>query len=98
MFLRGVALSVAAVLLSGCVTERSGADYASMLQKVGPPAAGQARIVVLREQGYGGIVDQGWDVRLDGGPMADLKTGTYVYADRPAGRHSSRLRRPCFRA
>jgi hypothetical protein len=87
MFLRGVALSMAALLLSGCVTERGGADYASMVQKVGPPPAGQARIVVLREQGFAGIVDQGWDVRLDGGPMTDLKTGTYVYVDRPAGRH-----------
>jgi hypothetical protein len=87
MFWRGVVLSIAAVLLSGCVTERSGADYASMLQKVGPPPAGKARIVVLREKGYAGIADQGWDVRLDGGPMTDLKTGTYVYADRPAGRH-----------
>jgi hypothetical protein len=24
---------------------------------------------------------------LDGGPLAELKTGTYVYADRPAGQH-----------
>lgn len=87
MFWRSVALSIAAVLLSGCVTERGGADFTSMVQKIGPPAAGQSRIVVLREKGYGGIVDQGWDVRLDGGPMTDLKTGTYVYADRPAGRN-----------
>ena len=86
MLWRGVALSIAALLLSGCVTERSGADYAAMVQKVGPPPAGQARIVVLREKGYAGVIDQGWDVRLDGGPMTDLKTGTYVYADRPAGR------------
>lgn len=87
MFWRSVALSIAAVLLSGCVTERGGVDYAAMVQKVGPPPAGQARIVVLREKGYAGIVDQGWDVRLDGGPLTDLKTGTYVYADRPAGSH-----------
>jgi hypothetical protein len=87
MFWRGVAFSTAALILAGCVTERSGADYAGMLQKVGPPRAGQARIVVLREKAYGGIVDAGWDVKLDGGPMSDLKTGTYVYADRPAGKH-----------
>lgn len=98
MFLRGVALSMAALLLSGCVTERGGADYASMVQKVGPPPAGQARIVVLREQGFAGIVDQGWDVRLDGGPMTDLKTGTYVYVDRPQVATSFRLLRRCFRA
>lgn len=58
-----------------------------MMQKVGPPRAGQARIVVLREKAYAGIADSGWDVRLDGGPMSDLKTGTYVYADRAAGQH-----------
>ena len=74
-------------MLSGCVTERSGADFVSMSQKVGPPKAGQARIVVFREKGYGGIGDQGWDVKLDGEPMSDLKTGTFAYADRPAGRH-----------
>jgi hypothetical protein len=84
---RGAALLFAALVLSGCVTERSGLDYASMTQKIGPPAQGQARIVILREQGYAGIADQGWDIRLDGGPMTDLKTGTYAYADRPAGRH-----------
>ncbi len=87
MLLRVVALSIAALVLSGCVTERSGLDYASMVQKLGPPAQGQARIVILREKGYAGIADQGWDIRLNGGPMTDLKTGTYAYADRPAGRH-----------
>src|SRR5579862_619660 len=35
----------------------------------------------------GGIADTGWDVKLDNGPLSDLKTGTYVYADRPAGQH-----------
>jgi hypothetical protein len=84
---RVVALLTAAVMMSGCATERSGADFVSMSQKVGPPKEGQARIVVFREKGYGGIGDEGWDVKLDGQPMSDLKTGTYVYADRPAGRH-----------
>jgi hypothetical protein len=87
MFWRGVVLLLAAGLLCGCETERSGLDYSGMTQKVGPPRAGQARIVVLREKAYAGLVDQGWDVKLDGGPMSDLKTGTYVYADRPAGQH-----------
>lgn len=31
--------------------------------------------------------DQGWDVKLDGVELGDLKTGTYAYADRPAGHH-----------
>ncbi|HKS19439.1 MAG TPA: DUF2846 domain-containing protein [Bradyrhizobium sp.] len=87
MFLRVVLLAVAAALLCGCQTERNGLDYAAMTQKVGPPAAGRSRIVVLREKGYAGITDTGWDVKLDGGPMADLKTGTYVYLDGPPGQH-----------
>jgi hypothetical protein len=55
--------------------------------RVGPPRAGQARVVVLREKSYGGIVDAAWEVQLDGAPMSGLKTGTYVFADRPAGQH-----------
>jgi hypothetical protein len=85
MFWRAVVLLLAAGLLCGCETERNGLDYPGMTQKVGPPRAGQARIVVLREKAFGGIIDVGWEVQLDGGPMSGLKTGTYVYADRPAG-------------
>lgn len=87
MFWRGVVLAVAAILLCGCETDRSGLDYSGMMHKIGPPRAGQSRIVVLREKGYGGIADAGWHVQLDDAPMSSLKTGTYVYADRPAGRH-----------
>lgn len=87
MFWRGLVLAVAAVLLCGCETERNGLDYSGMMQKVGPPRAGQSRIVVLREKGYAGLTDPGWDIKLDGGPLTDLKTGTYVYTDRPAGEH-----------
>jgi hypothetical protein len=75
------------LLLCGCETERHGLDYSEMTRKIGPPAPGRSRIVVLREKGYAGIADAGWDIRLDGGPMADLKTGTYVYLDRPPGQH-----------
>ncbi len=69
-----------------------------MMQKVGPRRAGQSRIVVLREKAYAGIADLGWDVKLDGGPMSDLKTGTYVYADtaRLVSTNYRPLRR-CFR-
>lgn len=87
MFRRGLLALLVAVLLGGCETERNGLDYSAMTQKIGPPSAGRSRIVVLREKGYAGIADSGWDVKLDGGPMADLKTGTYVYLDRPAGKH-----------
>jgi Protein of unknown function (DUF2846) len=84
---RGLAALLMAVVLGGCETERNGLDYSGMMQKIGPPGAGRSRIVVLREKGYAGLTDSGWDVKLDGGPMADLKTGTYVYQDRPAGQH-----------
>ena len=84
---RCLGLLIVAVLLSGCETERNGLDYAAMMQKIGPPRAGHSRIVVLREKGYAGLTDPGWDVKLDDGPMAELKTGTYVYADRPPGQH-----------
>lgn len=87
MFWRVVALSLAAAMMSGCVTERGGLDYAAVSQKVGPPRAGQARIVVFREKGYAGIADVGWEVMLDEGPLPELKTGTFVYLDRPAGHH-----------
>jgi uncharacterized protein DUF2846 len=87
MLWRTVVLSIVAVTIAGCVTTRNGADFATTSQKIGQTKSGQARIVVFREQAYGGLFDQGWDVKLDGQPMGDLKTGTYVYADRPAGRH-----------
>lgn len=58
-----------------------------MAQKIGPPKPGQARIVVFREKGYAGIGDPGWDVQLDESPLPELRTGTYVYSDRPAGHH-----------
>lgn len=85
MLLRGLVLLVAAALLCGCeTTARSGLDYSETLRKIGPPKAGQARIVVFREKGFGGLADAGWGFKLDGTPLSGLKTGTYVYADRPA--------------
>jgi hypothetical protein len=96
MFWRGVALLIAAVSLGGCETERNGLDYSAMTQKVGPPKAGQARVVVLREKGYGGIGDAGWEVQLDGASMRGLRTGTYAYLDRPAGHHDLMATEPGF--
>src|SRR5215831_2809260 len=84
---RVVSFLMVAFVISGRATERDGTDLAALTQKVGPPKAGQARIVVFREKGYGGLADAGWEVKLDGEPMSELKTGTYVYADRPAGRY-----------
>jgi hypothetical protein len=83
---RGVAMCVAAVFLSGCASERTGFDYAGVVQKLGPPRPGQSRIVLLQEKASG-LTATISDVKLDGRPMGILKAGTYIYADRPAGRH-----------
>jgi hypothetical protein len=87
MLWRTVVLSIVAVTIAGCVTTaKNGADFASLSQKIGATKPGQARIVVFREYAPG-LIDPGVDVKLDGQPMADLKVGTYAYADRPAGQH-----------
>jgi hypothetical protein len=50
VFWRGWALLISILLLGGCETQRDGLDYSAMARKVGPPKAGHARIVVLREK------------------------------------------------
>lgn len=84
---RVLVLSVIAAALFGCVTAREGLDFASVSRTAGAPKAGQGRIVVLQEAGYAGIIDYGYPVMLDGEPMGELKTGTFLYRDRPAGHH-----------
>lgn len=85
MFWRGAALSIAAALLSACVTARTGFDYATVMQKVGPPAPGQARIVFMSEKPS--VNSAVAEFVVDGAKAGRLKPGTYLYADRPAGRH-----------
>jgi hypothetical protein len=81
-------LWLAAAVLAGCAPTRDGAQFASITQTLGPPKAGQARIVVMRDKAFPGLVDAGYAVTLDDRPMAgELKTGTFVYADVPAGHH-----------
>jgi hypothetical protein len=77
------------VWLSGCAGTRTGADYAAVAQKVGPPRSGQSRIVILEPKPSGaiGLSYTICEVQLDGGSIGRLKPGTYIYADRPAGRH-----------
>jgi hypothetical protein len=87
MFSRVVTLLAATFTLFGCSSAREGVDFASLSRTVGPPKSGQGRIVILREQGYGGITDHGFPVGLDDESMGELKTGTYLYRDRSAGRH-----------
>jgi hypothetical protein len=81
-----VVLVLAAV--AGCSgPTRTGATLDSLKNTVGAPRAGQARIIVLRDKAFSGIIDAGWQVYLDGTQMGDLKTGTFIYADRAAGKH-----------
>src|ERR1700743_302938 len=88
MFWRGMVLFAAAMLLSGCMSDQVGTDYASVAQKIGPPRAGQSRIVVLQEKRQGlSMAYCACDMKLDGEPIGKVIAGTYVYADRPAGRH-----------
>jgi hypothetical protein len=85
---RGVAFLIVALLLGGCMTDRSGTDYAAIAQKIGPPKPGQSRIVVLQEKRDGlSPAFCACDVKLDGSPIGKVIAGTYLYADRPAGRH-----------
>jgi Protein of unknown function (DUF2846) len=88
VMLRWGVMLAAAALLSGCVSDGIGTDYAAIVQKVGPPRAGQSRIVVLQEKRQGlSMALCACDMNLDGSPIGKVTVGTYVYADRPAGRH-----------
>jgi hypothetical protein len=84
---RTVCTFVAAALLFGCAATRDGLDYSSVSKTYGGPKNGQGRIVVLWEKGYPDALDHGYHVSLDNEPIGILKTGTFIYADRPAGRH-----------
>jgi hypothetical protein len=78
---------LAAATVSGCATARDGATLASVAQTMGPPKAGQARIVVFRPPGYSGLFDSAWVIWLDDRPLGKIKPGTFAYVDRPVGRH-----------
>ncbi len=85
---RTICTFVAAALLFGCAaTTRDGLEYSSVSKTYGSPKNGQGRIVVLLEKGYAGVFDHGYPVSLDNEPIGELRTGTFVYGDRPAGRH-----------
>jgi hypothetical protein len=77
---------IVAGLLSGCVSDREGYDYAAISRKIGPPKPGQSRIVVLSEKGNS-FSAAGCNLAVDGGAAGTVNPGTYVYVDRPAGRH-----------
>ena len=83
-----VILMTGALLLTGCVSDGVGTDYAAISQKVGPPKPGQSRIVVLQQKREGlSMALCACDVKFDGSPIGKVIVGTYAYADRPAGPH-----------
>jgi len=88
MFRGCAALLAGGLLLSGCMSDGVGTDWAAISQKLGPPKAGQSRVVVLQEKRKGlSMALCVCEVKLDGIPIGKVTVGTYAYADRPAGRH-----------
>jgi Protein of unknown function (DUF2846) len=84
---RAAFVFVMAATVLGCATT-SGPSMSSLVSGAGAPPAGQSRIVVIRpEKVFFGWGDRALPVVLDGQPIGDLLTGTYVSADRPAGQH-----------
>ena len=85
---RHVAVAFGAILLlSGCVAS-SGVDFTSLTQRIGPPNPAQSRIVILQQKVHGlGLAFCQCEMKLDGDVIGKAKPGTYIYADRPAGRH-----------
>lgn len=82
---------LAAVSLSGCATP-NGPSIEAFMKAAGPPKGGQARVIVYREPLTYQIMDRTYPVMLDGQPMgSNLTAGTFVSADRPAGRHQLSL-------
>ncbi len=83
---RAVAGLSLALLVSGCVTGKEGTEFAVVAQKVGPPKAGQSRVVILSQK-------ESWldatscDAKVDGVLLSRVLPGTYAYVDRPAGHH-----------
>lgn len=79
---------IAVTVAVGCAgPTRTGASFDTLTHDIKAPKAGNVRVVVLRDKAFPGLFDTGWQVQLDGAPMGDLKTGTFVYHDRPAGSH-----------
>ncbi|PSO28927.1 hypothetical protein C7G41_24890 [Bradyrhizobium sp. MOS002] len=84
----GALLFAVGAMLTGCVSDQVGTDFASVSRKVGPPRAGQSRAVFLQDKRQGlSMAICACEVKLDGAPLGKVVAGRYAYADRPAGRH-----------
>jgi Protein of unknown function (DUF2846) len=93
----GMLLLAVGAVLTGCVSDQVGTDFASVSQKVGPPRAGQSRVVFLQDKRPGlSMAICGCQVKLDGAPLGTVEAGKYAYADRPAGRHEVLLTEALF--
>lgn len=88
MLRHGALLLAVCAMLTGCVSNQVGTDFASVSKKVGPPRAGHARVVFLQDKRNGlSMAICACEVKLDGAPLGKIVAGKYAYADRPAGRH-----------
>jgi hypothetical protein len=93
---RNLWVVVAAALLFGCAGTREDLGFSAVSQRNGGLKNGQGRIVVLRETQFVGSMDGGHPVSLDGQPIGDLRTGTFLVRDVPAGRHELSVSRWSF--
>jgi len=88
MFGRCAALLAGVLMVSGCVSNGIGTDYAAISQKVGSPRPGHSRVVVLQEKRKGlSMALCACEMKLDGEPIGKVTVGTYVFVDRSAGLH-----------
>jgi hypothetical protein len=72
-----------ALAIGGCASGAKFNDYAAKLLA---PKQGYGRIWIYRPARYfGGAIQP--SVAIDGNILCDLKSGGFVYADRPAGDH-----------
>jgi len=81
----GAAIGLA-LLVSGCVTGKEGTEYAVIMRQIGPPRAGQARVVFLSEKGS--RESGACELAVDNRTVGRVLPGTYAYADIPAGNHA----------
>jgi hypothetical protein len=88
---RNLCTLVAAALLFGCAGTREGLDFAAVSQMNGAPKKGQGRLVLVRETQVTGSMDGGYPVSLDGQPIGNLRTGTFLVRDVTAGRHELKV-------
>ncbi len=84
----GVLLLAVGAVLTGCVSDRVGTDFASASQKIGPPRAGHSRVVFLQDKRSGlSMAFCACEVKVDGASLGKVLAGKYAFVDRPSGRH-----------